>query len=146
MGIANAQRAMRMIRLASLYRPAHEIRFTGVDRFEDRTSQDGPGMTLKLAHRLLCGSGARVRLLPGEPLEVLASRANELGQFDLVVLSWRLDYQHAPWAWYFFPRLLDEHTLIFRERLLPGGRLLVEPIGQAEIRVLVQRGLQRRAA
>ncbi len=146
LGIGDGQRALRMLRLASLYRPPGEIRYTGLDRFEDRTSQDGPGMTLKLAYRMLGRSGATIRLLPGEPLESLGARANDLGQFDVVVISRRLDYRRAGWAWYFLPRLLNERTVIFRENALPGGRLVVEPVGQAEIRALAQASSRSRAA
>ncbi len=77
---------------------------------------------------------------------MLAARANDLGQFDLVVLAWRLDYQQAGWAWYFFPRLVHEHTLLFREKALAGGRIVVEALGQAELRALAQAARRRRAA
>jgi len=135
-----------MIRLAALYRPLEEIHYTGLDRFEDRTSQDGPGMTLKLAHRLLRRTGARIRLWPGEPLETVGRRANELGQFDLVVFSWRLDYRRGQWAWFFVPRLLHQQSLLFRERPLPGGRLVVEPMDHSELAELARAYHRRRAA
>jgi len=148
LGIGDGQRAVRMLRLASLSRRPGEIRYTGLDRFEDRAACDGPGMTLKLAHRLLSRTAARIRLLPGEPLQTLGSRANDLGRFDVAIFSWRLDYQQSGWAWYFVPRLLDEQALVFREKVLPGGRLVVETLDRAHIDCLARqaRPVKRRAA
>ena len=60
LGIGFGQRAVRMIEIAGCYHPIREVRFTGVDLFEARSSADGPGVTLKMAHRLLNATGARI--------------------------------------------------------------------------------------
>jgi hypothetical protein len=45
-GIGSGQRAMRMLEVAAFFRPAAALRYTGIDLFEARTAEDGPGLTL----------------------------------------------------------------------------------------------------
>jgi len=74
------------------------VSYVGVDLFEDRSTADAAAqrISLKAAHRLLCSSGARVRLLPGDPYSVLARAANHLGKADLVVVSSELPGHRWP--------------------------------------------------
>jgi hypothetical protein len=146
LGIGTGQRAARMIELAGLFHPLPQLEFSGVDRFESRSAADGPGVSLKMAHRLLGRSGARIQLIPGDPCTALARSANRLGPFDLVVISARLDPQSLARAWFYVPRLLHEHTQVFQERLPPGGGTCSLPVAADEIRTLAAAAVLRRAA
>lgn len=146
LGIGIGQRAVRMIQVAGHSQPLREMEFIGMDRFEDRSSADGPGVTLKLAHRLLHATGARVRLVPGDPFSGLSQVANEIGQVDLIVISRRLDPQHLARAWFYVPRLLHEHSHVFLEGLLPGGRTSLRSVDRSEIEALAAAVSRRRAA
>src|SRR3972149_3651854 len=75
LGIAEGRRALRMIDAAAHFNQRSDIKYIGMDRFEDRTETDGPGVPLITAHRLLKRSGARIKLLPGDPLRSLAYAA-----------------------------------------------------------------------
>ena len=101
LGIGIGQRAVNMIEIAGRFCPPRQLRFTGIDPFEARGAVDGPGVTLKMAHRLLTTTGARIQLVPGPPDVALARCANALGQVDLVVISSRLDPHRLSRAWFF---------------------------------------------
>jgi hypothetical protein len=136
LGIGFGERAVRMIEAAGRFHPLGEIQFTGVDLFEARSSVDGSGITLKMAHRLLRSTGAAIQLVPGELASGLARVANSLGQVDLIVVSPRLDPNGLARAWFYFPRLMHQQTQVFLEELLPGGRTAVRPLGRNEIDTL----------
>jgi hypothetical protein len=146
LGIGTGQRGLRMIELAAMFRPMAEVEYCGLDVFESRTAADGPGMSLKMAHRLLRQTGASIRLIPGDPHTGLAGQANSLGQLDLVVVSARLASESLAAAWFYVPRLLGEQTKVFRERLLPGGGVSVCLLSAEEIGELAAAGAARRAA
>ncbi len=147
LGIGIGYRAVRMIEVANHGHPVGEIQFTGLDPFEARSAADGPGVTLKMAHRLLCATGARIQLIPGDPLAGLSRAANALGQFDLVVVSPRMDPRQLARVWFYVPRLLHERSEVFLERLLPGGQVSLRLVAHSEIEALaVVAAAGRRAA
>ncbi len=146
LGIGTGRRAVRMIRLAALFWPPGEIEFNGMDLFESRSSADGPGMSLKMAHRRLAQTGGRIKLIPGDPYTGLARSANSLGQLDLLVVSARLDPRSLARAWFYVPRLLGRGTQVFQEELRPGGRTSLRLVASDEIRNLAASAVMRRAA
>jgi hypothetical protein len=146
LGIATGQRGLRMIELAGLlYRPG-KIEYAGLDMFESRSAGDGPGMSLKMAHRTLGRTGATIRLIPGDPYGGLSRWANSLGRLDLVVVSARLEAESLGQAWFYVPRLLHEETEVFQERLLAGGRTALCRLSGDEIGGLAKAAARRRAA
>jgi hypothetical protein len=146
LGIGIGQRAIRMIEVASRFHPIREIQFVGMDLFEARSSADGPGVTLKMAYRLLNATRARVQLVPGDPLTGLMRVANALGQVDLMVISSRLDPGQLRKAWLYVPRLLHERSQVFLERTLAGGRTSVRLLERSEIEQLAVAAVDRKAA
>jgi len=141
LGLGIGRRAVRMIEVASRYVPLEGIDYAGIDPFEARTASDGPGVTLKMAHRLLRSTGARIRLVPGEPFVGLANVANELSNVDLVVISAHQHPQSVAWAWFYLPRLLHRDARVFIERFGPDGiSRQMQPIDRAEIERLARTG------
>lgn len=145
LGFGVGQRAVRMIELAGHFQPHRQIQYTAVDLFESRSAADGPGVTLKMAHRLLKSTGARVQLVPGDPETALSQIANSLGQVDMVVVSRRLDRHCLARAWFYVPRLLHERSRVLLEEPLHGGRTSVRLPGRSEIESLAAAS-RRRAA
>ncbi len=146
LGIGVGQRAMRVIEAAARFSPRREIRFTAVDLFEARTAADGPGVTLKMAHRLLSGTGARIQLVPGDPHAGLSQIANALGQVDLVLISPRLNSSHLARTWFYVPRLMHAQTRVFLEEIARGGTASLRPVERDEIESLAAAALRQRAA
>jgi len=146
LGIGIGLRATRMIEVARHCNPGREIQFTAIDPFEARSAADGPGLSLKKAHRLLGATGARVRLVPGDPLTGLARMANALGQVDLVVISSRHDPRCLSRAWFYVPRLLHERSQVFLESAPSFGKRSLRLISRSEIENLAAVGTRRRAA
>ena len=146
LGVGNGQRAVRMIKLAGLFRPPPDIEFYGIDLFESRTAADGPGMSLKMAHRILGSTGAKIQLIPGDPYAGLARSANSLGKLDLMVVSARLHPRSLGPAWFYVPRLLHDRTLVFQEQLRPGGRTSLHLLSSDELAALAAASVVRRAA
>lgn len=145
-GIGFAERAVRMIEAAGRHYARGDIRYTGIDLFESRTSADGPGVSLKMAHRLLNSTGAKVLLVPGDPLSALARAANAIGQVDVMVVSSRLGRSSLAASWYYVPRLLHPETAVFVEESVAGGRPSVRPVDHAEIQAWAGDTQRRRAA
>ena len=132
-GIGTTQRSQRMIEAARLVSPDADIHFTGIDLFEARGSADGPGVSLKLAHRRLSATDARVKLIPGDPLSAFARAANTLGDTDLLVISARQDPAALAEAWFFVPRILHAGSVVFEEVALAGGQTLLKAVALDEI-------------
>ena len=132
-GIGIGGRAVRMIEMARLASPGVEIRYAGIDRFEGRSAADGPGVSLKMAHRLLTDTHAKVRLIPGDSATALAQVANTLSNTDLVVISARQNTPALATAWYYLPRILHPGSQVLLETSRPGGRIELRRIPPPEI-------------
>ena len=147
LGIGIGQRAVRMIEVAGSDGSPGEVRYTGIDLFEARSAIDGPGVTLKMAHRLLKATGARVQLLPGDPFTALSRAANGLTGTDLLIISARQDPRPLARAWFYIPRMLHAQSLVLIEEVpVAGGPLVVRRVGADEIARLASRVSHRRAA
>jgi hypothetical protein len=112
LGLGTGQRALRMIEVATLNHPIERISYTGIDLFEARGPSDGPGLPLKEAHRLLKATGARIRLVPGDPWSALSRTANTLTGIDLVIVGADQDPDSLARAWFFLPRMLHENSKV----------------------------------
>jgi len=145
-GLGTGQRAQRMLEAARLASPRAELHYTGIDPFEARGASDGPGITLKLAHRLLKSPGARVRLLPGDLVPAIARAANSIVGIDLMVISSRHQQEALAQAWFYLPRVLQPGSVVLAEKALPGGGLAVESVSLAEIERLAAAAARKRAA
>lgn len=144
LGIGTGSRAARLIWMAQRYHASDEVRYVGLDPFEARTACDGPGITLRLAYRMLRTTGAKIRLLPGEPLAVLAQAANHVGTVDLAIFSARLDPSLLVETWFYVPRLLHPQSEVFVEAQLPAGRRTLRRVAPDEIAALA--ATRRKAA
>ena len=118
-GIGQARRSLRMIEVAQSLAAARPVRFTAIDAFELRGSGSEGGLTLKQAYRRLKATGARVQVVPGDPYAALSRVANTLAKTDLLVISADLDEDSLSRAWFYIPRMLYKHSLVFREE--PGN-------------------------
>lgn len=116
LGVGKAVRSQRMVQIASRFVSAKEIQYVGVDLFEAREDTSS-GLHLKEAHRLLKLAGARVRLIPGDPLSALSRAANSLQSTDLFVIGGDQDARSLDQAWFYVPRMLHEDSLVVMEDL-----------------------------
>jgi len=114
LGIGTAVRAQRMIAVALRHHEDAQIRYTGIDLFEDRDVSD-PGLGLREAYRLLRQQNVRVQLVPGDPYTALARIANTLAGVDLIVISADQDPAALDRAWTFVPRMIHDNSLIFHQ-------------------------------
>lgn len=121
LGVGDAQRAQRMIRVAKQFSPAETIRYTGVDLFEARPV-DQPQIKLKVAYMEFKRLTPCVQLAPGDPYMALARTANSLAGTDLLVVGSDQDPEAMARAWSLVPRMIHNHSLIFREEATQGGR------------------------
>jgi hypothetical protein len=117
LGLGCGRLTRNLIQLAAQYTARERVRFTGIDLFEMRPAAS-PGLSLKQAHSLLTPSGARVRLVPGDPFSALARTANSLLDTDLVVIRADQDPASLQRAWFYLPRMLHEHSVVLVEQ--PG--------------------------
>ncbi|MGQ9574022.1 MAG: hypothetical protein ACUVUC_01765 [Thermoguttaceae bacterium] len=146
LGIGTGQRARRMIAVAQSHFPPGELSYTGVDPFEARAPETQPGLSLKAAYQMLRATGARIRLLPGDPFAALSRAANSLGKVDLVVVSAAVEPANLSKAWFYVPRLLHAHSLVVWERLAADRRPGFRVGSLRHVEELARRAGPRRAA
>ena len=140
LGLGTLVRTERM--LAAAARAAGgEVRYVGLDRFEGRAAGDPPGVSLKQAHRRLNSLG-RVQLVPGNVDTSLARLCNQLGQFDLVVVSSDNDERHLERAWFFVQRMLSAEATVFFE---PAAGAAWTTLARSRIDELAAQTVLRRA-
>ncbi|MFM7185726.1 MAG: hypothetical protein ACKO4Z_13270 [Planctomycetota bacterium] len=112
LGLGMLARTERLLEAAAA--GVAEVAYVGIDRFESRTLQDPPGVSLKEAHRRL-HDRAKVQLVPGNVDSALARTCNHLGVFDLVVISADNDQRHLARCWFFLQRVTRPQSTVFVE-------------------------------
>lgn len=143
-GIGDGQRTLKLIKAAQRRHPRETIGYVGIDPFE-LGADVSAGLTLKQAHRLLRPSGARCRLIPGDPHTALVQWANCLAQHDVAIISSSVPHESLSKAWYYLPR-----TLAFGAVVLwaddPSEPHSFRVLPALELKRLAQRPRVRRAA
>jgi hypothetical protein len=119
-GVGTLARTMRLLELAGSLAGGEGLHYVGLDRFEGRTPDDPPGVTLKQAHQRLHGL-ARVQLVPGEIDSSLSRLCNHLGAFDMLVISADHERRQLDRCWFFIQRIVTADTVIFTETAGTGG-------------------------
>jgi len=133
LGLGSGRRAVRMIEMAQRRSTDCRVSYTGIDLFESRGPSDPPGMTIKAAHQLLGATGARVRLIPGDPGSALARTANELMGTDLVIISAGQDAKSMQRAWAYLPRVIHAGSCVIRQEIRDDGGTVTWVLAAAEI-------------
>jgi hypothetical protein len=123
------------------------MHYAGIDLFELSSDVGPPKLSLKSAHCKLKPTGAKVRLVPGDPFTALARSANEIGACDVIVVAGGHDPDALGRAWFYIPRLLHPGTQVFVERVGEAANVSVfELLSHEEIRRLAHAGMPRRTA
>jgi hypothetical protein len=146
-GIGTGQRSLQMIEMAGFQAPRDQLLYVGIDLFESRPKEHGPGLNLKQAHKLLSATGAQVRLLPGDPYSVLSRMANSFQEIDLVVISANLDRQSMARAWFFLPRMLYPKSLVLVESTAKSsGQEAFRPLPTSKVAEIAAKAANARRA
>ena len=144
-GIGSADRTARLITLAKRC-GCEPVRYTAIDLFEGRGSDQPAGLSLKETHRALSPTHAQVQLIPGSPEQALPRAANALADTDLIVISAEFDTAALGEAWFYCPRMLGPTSRVDIEQQTPQGATEFRRIPTAEIEVLADGCRRRRAA
>ena len=121
LGLGDGQRTIQMLQKASRLSPEATIKYTGIDLFEARSPEQGPGMSLKDAHRTLKMPNVKIQLVPGDPFSALARMANTLPDTDLLIISKCQDSASLERAWFYVPRMLHSQSVILHEKADGSG-------------------------
>jgi hypothetical protein len=146
LGIGTAQRAMRMIEVATRTSSPENIHYVGMDLFEGRAGSGQTALSLKEAHQTLRATGVRVQLVPGNPSDSLIRLANSLGKVDLLIVPAELESASLARMWFFVPRILHERTQVFVESVQTDGQKVLRLKPRAEIDRMATGSATRRAA
>jgi hypothetical protein len=147
LGVGLGERSARLIETTARSFDPREIHYTGIDLFEARDADQGPGLSLKAAHRKLTPTGAHVRLVPGDAFSGIAQVANALGQVDLVVISGCQDRALLDQAWFYFPRMIHAATPVFVQKPCRSDEVAAYALIESdEIAIWAGRTQRRRAA
>ena len=131
--------------MAQAYAPDSTVSYSGVDLFELRPAGEAR-VPLKEVFRYLKCTGAKLRLLPGDPFAALARSANELTGTDLIVISCDQDPESLARAWFYVPRMLHPGSEVYVERADERGTIVLQRITMSEIEELAAPLARRRAA
>lgn len=112
-------RTERLLEVASWWRDCLPLVYTGIDLFEGRPANQ-PRLMLKQAFHDLRATGAKTRLVPGDPYSALTRTANALTGTDLLIISADVDAKSLAQAWRFVPRMIHPQTLIFQHDVRSG--------------------------
>jgi hypothetical protein len=146
-GIGSGVRAERLLAVALRHVSDAELRYTGIDLFEDRPA-GAERIGLKQAYQQLRQQQVKVQLVPGDPFTALARISNYISGIDLVVVAGDQDPESMARAWLFLPRMIHAETLIFSQAADAHGKLtdFVELTRQQLDELAGLRGRRRRMA
>ena len=140
--MGNGRRALRLIETARTWRPAEPLEYTVIDPFEMVPG----GLSLKAAHQMLARTGARYRLIPGDPLAAMAATANSLPGQQLVILTIPAEPEVRAALWFYVPRLLADDALVYlADTSGPGASCVLRPVSREEVQARAA-AARRRAA
>lgn len=131
LGIRSLPRVADLIATAQRFSPEAEIHYTAVDWFDMRPSEMPP-LKLIEAHRVLKSSGAKIRLLPGNPGHTLRDVANSLQKCDLILIGSSVTEEDFASAWFYLPRMCHARTNVLWASEQSVG-IAHRPISFAEI-------------
>lgn len=145
LGISDIQMTANLIWLAQASLKTR-VRYVGVDLFEMRP-ESLESLGLKDAHRHLAATGAKVKLIPGDPYSALARSANSLTGTDWILISSNIDAESLERAWFYVPRMLHSGSSVYRQ--LDHGeqeRFVLVPRAEIDRRSVAGYDAKRRAA
>ena len=85
-GMETGTRSVNMIQVAKKFGVSPNVRYTGVDLFEARESEQGKLQLIEM-HRTLKSLDAKTQLVPGDVRSAVARIANSHVRTDLIVIS-----------------------------------------------------------
>jgi hypothetical protein len=144
-GIGSLERTAALVRVAQRYAANDQVSYTGIDWFDARTAEL-PALTLKQTHTRLQSTGAKTRLVPGEPGRSLATVANAHQHTGLMLISAAVADSSLVAAWFYVPRMLDDGSIVLREGLDAAGEPTFTQLSHQQIAALAQQSTRKRAA
>jgi hypothetical protein len=120
LGIDLKRRTTRLLEVAAWRGQNLPLRYTGIDLFEARPSEQ-PKLSLKQAFAALKRPQVNVQLVPGDPAAALRRVANSLTGTDLVIIGADQDRLSLSASWIWLPRMLTPTSLIFIEEPSAAG-------------------------
>lgn len=120
-GVQRGLRSDKILELAGCYRDGSEIQYCCVDPFESRSQEDGPGLSLRKAYKVLAKSGARIQTIPDLPEDSLRHVAASVRDVELLVVAtpsidWVFECRDA------LVSLLSEKAIIFVGQSTVSGK------------------------
>lgn len=131
LGMGDIKRSKTLIEQAQWVSKTSKVKFTAIDLFDSRP-HDLPELKLIESHRLLCKTGANIKLMPGDE-SVLTQIANSLTNTDLVLISGISDIQSQAQLWFYLPRMLHAQSLVFQQTIHDSGERTWKTISRSEI-------------
>lgn len=139
-GIGDCALTLEIIKTICKRMDPAEVKYTGIDLFE----ADPEGASIKETHRIISGTQVKCKLVPGDPHSGLSRTANSLTDSELILIGDRVDSESLDRAWFFFPRMMNDSTRIYRRRKHESS-FKHERVDSREIHELAQRANLRAA-
>lgn len=114
-GMGDGNRSEKMIQVCQKFSSDQQVRYTGIDLFESRPESETQ-ISLLAMHKRLNKTGAKVKLIPGDPESATARVANSLAGTDMILLTCDQQLDELDRFWFYLPRMVhDQSTLLVRE-------------------------------
>ena len=123
-GMTSLERSCRFIEIAHRF-VEEPIQYCGIDMFE-AGDQGQSKIGLKMAHVELKQTGAKVKLMPGDPFSCLSRSANLLSGADLLIIGGNVDAESMSRSWFYLPRLIHDESLVLIETMQDGQSVVEE--------------------
>lgn len=111
LGMEDGKRCQWMIRVAAKYGASKNVRYTGIDQFDDR-GEGREKLPLIEVHRRLQSAKAKTQLVPGDLQSAISRIANSHVRTDLIAISAGYDEAALDASWFYFPRMLHSRSLV----------------------------------
>lgn len=121
-GVSDVKLTGELLRISRWGARNEPVFYTAIDCFDARR-EGVPPLPLKHAYRLLRGTGAKVRLVPGAPAPAVATAANAHPNTDLLLIGSGVEDRELERAWFYVPRMLHKNSVILRECRDAQGQL-----------------------
>lgn len=120
-GIQRGIRSAHVLELAKRFHETSEITYCCVDPFESRIIEDGPGLSLRKAYKMLAKTGVRVLAVPGSSSEGLRQISDMVENVELMIIA----TPSLDWVSVYKPELIERigpEGIVFMGMSSPSGK------------------------
>lgn len=135
-GITSLERTCNSIQMAHRF-CEDPIHYFGIDLFEAGGGQNSVG--LKTAHVELKKTGAKIKLMPGDPFSCLSRSVNLIPKIDLLVIGGNCPSDSLSRSWFYLAGLMNPDATLYLEKNSSSGESTLQPMSVEGLQSLAEK-------